>query len=203
VTDVYFHYTPSQIMLAALSLADRDLADRVINETFHHHQPPHPTDHNTTSKSKPLSTTTTRLPLLSAETRDRVTQTIHSCRDVLAREPPERLAAYWSTPESTQITKPLLRKLKKCRDPDRWDLVAYQAARREQALSRRRQKDGPDNGDGDGDGGEDGDGEGRGLGDGAAVFGDALLGGGGGGGGHDVKRRKVAAKLDDPFGGPL
>lgn len=36
--------------------------------------------------------------------------------------------------------KPLNRKLRKCRDPDRVDLVALQKARREQALKKTKAK---------------------------------------------------------------
>lgn len=35
-----------------------------------------------------------------------------------------------------QIIRPLLKKLKRCRDPDRVDLVALQRARREQATRK-------------------------------------------------------------------
>lgn len=36
--------------------------------------------------------------------------------------------------------KPLRKKLQKCRDPDRVDLVALQKARREQALNKDKEK---------------------------------------------------------------
>ena len=38
------------------------------------------------------------------------------------------------------MVKPLNRKLKKCRDPDRVDLIALQKARREQALLKTKAK---------------------------------------------------------------
>lgn len=181
VTDVYFHYTPSQIMLAALSLADQELAERVVHETFHHPAPPSEGAGGQPRESrKGASAAGERARLLGAEMRDRVLEAVRACREVLAREPPERMTSYWGTPESHQITRPLLRKLKKCRDPDRWDLVAYQAAKREQA----RQKE--DAADGGGRGSLGGDG---------AVFGDVN--------GRDVKRRKVADAPGDPFGGAL
>ncbi|KAK8116871.1 uncharacterized protein PG998_005152 [Apiospora kogelbergensis] len=82
VTDAYFHYTPSQIMLAALATADEGLA----------------------------------------------------CRAMLEKEPPEKMN---DNEERKAIIKPLNRKLKKCRDPDRVDLVALQKARREQAMVKK------------------------------------------------------------------
>lgn len=73
VTDAYFHYTPSQIMLAALSMADRTLAERLVQGTF----PPH---HAATD-----------------QLRDKVMATIEACREMLATEPPERMSEYWGT----------------------------------------------------------------------------------------------------------
>lgn len=75
--------------------------------------------------------------------------------------------------------KPLVRKLKKCRDPDRVDLVALQKARREQALQKKPKPVPKDD---------------------AAVFGNAL---GGALGEPQPKRQKTTTVLDDPFGGPL
>lgn len=88
--------------------------------------------------------------------------------------------------------RPLIKKLKKCRDPDRVDLVALQKARREQAEQKKKPKPG--------------------LKDDAALFGGSLggsLGGPLGGplGGSvaqpDAKRRKTQLNGDDPFGPPL
>lgn len=81
--------------------------------------------------------------------------------------------------ETAKSMKPLRKKLQKCRDPDRVDLVALQRARREQG----RQKDKT----GGGVVGSNSD----------DVFGV------GEGGARDTKRRKVENKLDDPFGPPL
>ena len=74
------------------------------------------------------------------------------------------------------IIKPLVKKLKKCRDPDRWNLVALQQAKKEGALKGGR-KNGPMDDDG-------------------AVFAD-------GGDARDAKRRKVTPAIADPFGPPL
>ena len=42
--------------------------------------------------------------------------------------------------ESKETMKPLNKKLRKCRDPDRVDLVALQKARREQAMQKTKAK---------------------------------------------------------------
>jgi len=83
-------------------------------------------------------------------------------------------------PESNNIIKPLNKKLKKCRDPDRWDLVALQQAKKEGAVKAVGEK----NGSADDDG---------------AVFGSDS----GGMDGRDPKRRKVSKALADPFGPAL
>ena len=49
-------------------------------------------------------------------------------------------------PETVKLMKPLRRKLQKCRDPDRADLMALQKARREQAGRKERKSDGADDG---------------------------------------------------------
>jgi cyclin H len=82
-----------------------------------------------------------------------------------------------SQPESNKLVRPLIRKLKKCRDPDRWDLVALQKAKREQAIGRK---------------GSDADIEDTGDKAQNAANGDQAKG-------RDAKRRK----MEDPFGGPI
>jgi cyclin H len=83
-----------------------------------------------------------------------------------------------------QIT-PLRKKLNKCHDPERWNLVELQRVRREQASKKADSE----NGDA-----EDGTG-GATMEDDGAVFGGPLP--------RDSKRRKVGKGLDDPFGPPL
>ncbi|CAK7206173.1 hypothetical protein SEUCBS139899_008958 [Sporothrix eucalyptigena] len=197
VTDAYFHYSPSQIMFASLWLADHVLVERLLlHETFHR-----PGANDSASTATPI------LPgggnkkkkneaaewerINGAEVRERVLGVIKTCSELLATEPPERFTEYWGQPESNNIIKPLLKKLKLCRDPDRFNLVALQQAKKEGAVKSYKK------------GGADEDG---------AVFGKSLgsIPGASGGSGatntpdslHEAKRRKVA-KLDDPFGPPL
>ncbi|KAL2258274.1 hypothetical protein VTK26DRAFT_8464 [Humicola hyalothermophila] len=193
ITDAYFHYTPSQIMLAALSLADRGLAERLIQDTFHYVTPPGnnsgadtPVSSGTeavSSKQAPLpGSSEDKAAIIGSHLRDKVLGTIEACRDMLAKELPER-REHWSNRSvyKAQI-QPLRKKLNKCRDPERWNLVELQRARREQAAKRADSEDGDPDERATGTLEEDG-----------AVF--------GGGGAIPAKRRKVG--LEDPFGPPL
>jgi cyclin H len=206
ITDAYFHYTPSQIMLAALSLADRGLAERLISHTFHYVAPPTDSGPDTPmaigdapSTRRELKTED-REAIIGSQIRDKVLGTVEACRDLLAKELPER-RDHWSnvrislpeppcqlglTPPKKAVFKaqiqPIRKKLAKCRDPDRYNLVELQRARREQAGNRSdSEEDEPED-------------NGRSLEKDAAVFGDALP--------RDTKRRKVV-KTEDPFGPPL
>ncbi|KAL1838584.1 hypothetical protein VTJ49DRAFT_2511 [Mycothermus thermophilus] len=207
ITDAYFHFTPSQIMLAALSLADRGLAERFITKTFHYVAP---ADNNSSGAGTPVADSGgggSNTPSLSTkkgranednkaeisgcQVRDKVLGAIEACRDMLSRELPER-REHWTNKAviKTQIA-PLRKKLKACRDPDRWNLVELQRRRREQAA---RHADSEDE-----DGGRPGKGS---LEADGAVFGEPL---------GAAKRRKVEGGKDgkgggglgDPFGPPL
>ncbi|ORY71054.1 cyclin-like protein [Pseudomassariella vexata] len=147
VTDAYFHYTPSQIMFAALSLADEDLAERLIKNAF---------------SGAPW------------EVEKKVVEVVQSCREMLQCEPPEKM----NDQEVRKAMKPLIKKLKKCRDPDRVDLVALQKARKEQAGQKPKKPK-------------------SGLQDDEAVFGGALVDE------REAKRRKMAEAANDPFGPAL
>lgn len=78
-------------------------------------------------------------------------------------------------PDCNKNIRPLLKKLKKCRDPDRADLVALQRSRREQTARREQPAE--------------------------AKAADAAVFGGESEEAREAKRRKVA--LEDPFGPPL
>ncbi len=183
-------------MLAALALADRELMEKIISETFRHVSAPPAENGQATAKTKKADLQRERTT--GAEIRDKVVAKIEECRQVLATEPPERFTAYWGSvsrlflaclyllpsrllsnipnqPESNNIIKPLTRKLKKCRDPDRWDLVALQQAKKESMVKERTAASLEDDG---------------------AVF-------GGDAGPRDAKRRKVSKAPEDPFGPAL
>lgn len=164
LTDAYFHYTPSQIMMAALQMADAEMVEMLV--------PGAPSDQSGAGDG-----------VVGAHTdmRSKIFATIEGCRAMLEEEPPERMAAYWGSAETAKLMKPLRKKLQKCRDPDRVDLVALQRARREQGTSKDKKPRGSVAGKNSDD-----------------VF------GGDEAGSRDIKRRKVEDnKLDDPFGPPL
>ncbi|KAK4096725.1 cyclin-like protein [Parathielavia hyrcaniae] len=217
MTDAYFHYTPSQIMLAALSLADRGLAERLITQTFHYVAPPPLSDNSgvdtpATSGPDALSNNTKKAAaprshnnnnnnsgqdktqMIGSQIRDRVLGTIETCRDLLSKELPERREHWTNKAVIKAQIAPLRKKLTKCHDPDRWNLVELQRVRREQAAKKA----------GGGGGSDDGEPDDRTLDGDAAVFGEALP--------VPPKRRKVGAGATgggagqgkgDPFGGVL
>lgn len=67
LTDAYFHYAPSQIMMAALQMADEGLVEMLV------------------PREAP------------ADARGKIMGAIASCRAMLEEEPPERMASYWKT----------------------------------------------------------------------------------------------------------
>jgi len=105
-------------MLAALASVDEGLADMMIERAFASGAP------------EPSSSA------CSDENRTKVLETLAECRRMLDQEPPQRFTEYWGTPTASNEFKALVRKLRKCRDPDRANLVALQAARREQVTTK-------------------------------------------------------------------
>ena len=83
VTDVYFHYTPSQIMMAALQMADAEMVEMLV--------PGAPSGEDGAHDR------------IGAHTaiRDKIFATIEACRAMLEEEPPERMAEYWETVSCT------------------------------------------------------------------------------------------------------
>lgn len=103
LTDVYFHFTPSQIMMASLFVADRELMEWYIAAKF-------PAGHAP-----------------SAELKVKVLSTIKRCADMLKTIQPISEASAMEKKELQGLAK----KLKKCRNPEKMDLVALQKAKRE------------------------------------------------------------------------
>ena len=85
VTDAYFHYTPSQIMFAALSMADQELAGRMLERTF---------GFETSTGGEGGDAT---MDGAHDEVRGKILRTIESCREMLEAEPPERMDEFWGT----------------------------------------------------------------------------------------------------------
>ncbi|KAI3394227.1 hypothetical protein diail_3002 [Diaporthe ilicicola] len=166
VTDAYFHYTPSQIMLATLSMADNELFERLLQAVFPHQ----PSGDSNGQKAE----------VLSQAIKEKTVSTVMACKEMLGQEPPERMTNFWGTPESSALMKPLVRKLKRCRDPDRFDLIGLHKKRLEFKEGEKKASKGAVEDDG-------------------AVF-SGSNGVGKGDADRDAKRRKVA---EDPFGPPL
>lgn len=176
MTDAYFHYTPSQMMMAAMLMVDEELVDRMLS-------PGVPGDHPDAARAAGIH----------SDIRDKIKVSLESCRAMLEEERPDRMKDFWGVvspdnnsrlcrdeltptqPDNVKFLKPLRRRLKQCRDPDRADLVALQHARRDYAA--QKEKKGGDAAADDG-----------------AVFGEGDL--------RDAKRRKLEQQ-DDAFGPPL
>lgn len=106
LTDSYFHYTPSQIMLASLLIADPDLTDWYMRAKL-------PSSGNSSAEET---------------LRDKVMMTLEDCSNMLKTIHPS------SKPTDDEISalKALNKKLQKCRNPDKIDLVAInKVAKRE------------------------------------------------------------------------
>lgn len=91
MTDAYFHYAPSQIMLAALSLADRGLAERLMQKTFHFVAPASGADTPMSGgEGRREQAGEDKAAIIGSLIRDKVLGAIEACRDILSKELPER-----------------------------------------------------------------------------------------------------------------
>lgn len=100
LTDVYFHFTPSQIMMGAMFAADEGITLWYIASKF--------SSEDTVMRDRVLST---------------VAQCAEMLRDVL-------IASETSKEEKAEL-KILAKKLNRCRNPEKMDLVGLQKAKRE------------------------------------------------------------------------
>ncbi|KAJ8065279.1 hypothetical protein OCU04_005977 [Sclerotinia nivalis] len=105
--DAYFHYTPSQIMFASLYLASAPLTTFYL--ALKSYNPSNP-DTNTAP---------------STSTHQKLLTLIKNLAQVLSSIPEEQ------TPEQRQEIQALVKKLKKCRNPEKADLVGLQRMKRE------------------------------------------------------------------------
>lgn len=67
LTDAYFHYAPSQVMMAAMLIADAGFVDTLV----------------------PVEG-------MGVDARYKVMETLHDCKKMLLEEPPENMNGYWS-----------------------------------------------------------------------------------------------------------
>lgn len=86
VTDAYFHYTPSQIMLAALSIADHGLFERMIELTF-----------PSRSNEQAGGNTDHKAEAVTQMIKGKTISTVLGCKEVLLQEPPERISDFYGT----------------------------------------------------------------------------------------------------------
>ncbi|KAF2669420.1 cyclin-like protein, partial [Microthyrium microscopicum] len=105
LSDAYFLYTPSQIMLAALWLADSAIAQDLVVSKLSVVPPPPASRLPADQRDKP--------------TVDRILDEIEACAEVL-----QRTAVSASKKEAARVD----RKLKYCSNPDKVDLVRMNAA---------------------------------------------------------------------------
>lgn len=96
LTDVYFHFTPSQIMMACLHHADPELADWYIRAKIPAVNP------------------------ASQKMLDKVLAAVLRCRYMME-----------SYDQNATFDRSLAKKLRKCRNPEKVDLVGLQRAKRE------------------------------------------------------------------------
>jgi len=100
LSDVYFHFTPSQIMMAALMIADNELMEWYIKCKF---------------------------PAGTGDLQEKILATVGKCVDMLKEVEPSSELLLAEREELTALAK----KLKKCRNPEKIDLVGLQRAKRE------------------------------------------------------------------------
>lgn len=115
LTDVYFHYTPSQIMLSALYLSDQTLTTWYITSK----SPPSPPAAFSSGSTDPFSS--------APPSADKILDTLQACASMLSTIPP---SSEPSSAEKAEL-KALAKKLRRCRNPEKVDLVALQRAKRE------------------------------------------------------------------------
>ncbi len=100
LTDVYFHFTPSQIMMAALMIADEELMEWYIK---------------------------LKIPPEAGDMQNKILNTVERCAAMLREVQPTTE----SSAEERKECQALAKKLKKCRNPEKMDLVGLQKAKRE------------------------------------------------------------------------
>ncbi len=113
LTDVYFHYTPSQIMLASLYLADAELVQWYLNLKFPDHIPS------------------------GSEMRQKVLSTAQSCAQMMASVRP--LVALGD--DQMRELKVLNKKLRRCQDPEKADMAKLKQERQEKRGAMDREEE--------------------------------------------------------------
>lgn len=110
LTDVYFHFTQSQIMMAALAIADGELMDWYIRAKIPESAP--------------------------GDLQLKVLRTVEHCASMLREVEPTTESSATERKECQALAK----KLKKCRNPEKIDLVGLAKAKREGELNADAEK---------------------------------------------------------------
>lgn len=87
-------------MFAALSMADGDLATRALDKSF---------GFSAGDKADGDGDVDVQGGEAREAMRGKILRTVQACREVLEREPPERMDEYWGTVSSLSPTPPLVR----------------------------------------------------------------------------------------------
>ncbi len=93
-------------MLAVLALADRELMEKIISETFRHVSAP-PARKRTGNRQDQEGRPAEGAYNWSRRLGTKSVAKIEECRQVLATEPPERFTAYWGSVRSSFLGVPL------------------------------------------------------------------------------------------------
>jgi cyclin H len=107
LTDVYFHYTPSQIMFASLFIADEELTTWYLSTKF-------------------PSTASSSSPPPPDPIHEKLVETLRACANMMTAIPPT------SKPSAAELAeiKQLAKKLQKCQNPEMADLVKLNKQRK-------------------------------------------------------------------------
>lgn len=94
LTDAYFHFSPSQIMMASLQMVDPELVDMLVPGSSGNHGADG-------GKGDTVGAHT--------DMREKIFTAIESCRAMLEEEPPQRMTEYWETVSTMHSPCPLMR----------------------------------------------------------------------------------------------
>ena len=123
MTDVYFLFTPSQIWLSALLIADKPLAEFYLDTKLG----------PVTPSPEPSSTTPSPAEMLSV-LRTKLTSVLDSCAALLTSYTQSHTSTT-PNPERMKRLKQIGKKLYRCQNPEKIDLVALNKAQRREESS--------------------------------------------------------------------
>lgn len=125
MTDAYFHYTPSQIWLSALLIADKPLAEFYLDTKL---------GPAVSSAEPPSSSSQTSPAAMLSALRTKITSVLDSCSALLTAYTQSHTS---TTPDPARMKrlKQIGKKLYRCQNPEKIDLVALNKAQRREESS--------------------------------------------------------------------